>query len=57
MALILCTGADRQLLKTRQLILESAGHRVITALNERELIQHCHDYTFDLAVIRAEPRT
>src|SRR5450759_2378402 len=51
MALILCTGADRQLLKTRQLILERSGHRVITAVDERELIQHCHDHTFDLAVI------
>jgi len=51
MGLILCTGADRRLLTTRQLILERLGHRVITAVDERELIQHCHDYTFDLAVI------
>jgi ActR/RegA family two-component response regulator len=51
MALILCTGADRRLLTTRQLILERSGHRVMTAVNEQELIEHCHDYTFDLAVI------
>ena len=51
MALILCMGADRELLKTRQLILERAGHQVITSLDERELIHHCHHYTFDLAVI------
>jgi hypothetical protein len=50
MALILYGGGST-VVETRQLLLERAGHRMITALNERERIQHCHDYTFDLAVI------
>ena len=51
MALILCTGADKELLKTRQIILERSGHQVLTADDEHQLVDLCHSHTFDLAVI------
>ena len=37
MARVLCTGVDPVLMKTRQLILESAGHTVVAASDEREI--------------------
>ena len=37
MSLVLCTGVDPVLMETRKLILERAGHTVITAMGEREL--------------------
>ena len=51
MALVLCTGVDPVLIKTRQLILQSAGHRVVTAMNESEVTTACRQHTFDIAVI------
>lgn len=51
MALVLCTGADPALMKTRQLLLEGAGHRVVTAADQPALIAACQQHAFDVAVI------
>lgn len=51
MALVLCTGTDAALLQTRKLILERAGHTVISVMDEREMATACQEYVFDLAVI------
>jgi CheY-like chemotaxis protein len=51
MALVLCTGVDQSLIATRKLILEQAGHRVVTAMTDREVESACRDNTFDVAVI------
>jgi DNA-binding response OmpR family regulator len=51
MASVLCTGVDQGLLNTRKLILERAGHKVIPALGEKELVSACTTYAFDVAVI------
>jgi CheY-like chemotaxis protein len=51
MALVLCTGVDPVLMKTRQLILENAGHTVVPASNEREIKAVCGEQKFGVAVI------
>jgi DNA-binding response OmpR family regulator len=51
MALVLCTGVNPQLMKTRKLLLEQAGHKVITASDERTVDNACQKHTFDVAVI------
>jgi hypothetical protein len=51
MALVLCTGVDPVLMKTRQLILADAGHTVIPASDEREVKAVCSQHKFDIAVI------
>ena len=51
MALVLCAGVDRLLIKTRQLLLESAGHTVIPATDESTMISACQKQAFDVAVI------
>jgi CheY-like chemotaxis protein len=51
MALVLCTGVDQSLLQTRKLILEKAGHTVVTATDERDVISACQKNEFDVAVI------
>ena len=51
MAVVLCTGTDPVLLQTRKLILERAGHTVLTVTNERELVTACNQYDFDVAVV------
>jgi hypothetical protein len=51
MALVLCTGIDPSVVRTRQLILERAGHRVISALDEASLINACKQNKFDVAVV------
>jgi CheY-like chemotaxis protein len=51
MALVLCTGVDEALLQTRRLILEGAGHRVVTVTDEPALITACTVHSFDVAVI------
>lgn len=50
-ALILCTGKDPSLLRTRKLILEKAGHTVITATDQRTVAAACQKYKFDVAVL------
>ena len=51
MALVLCTGADMALLKTRRYILEAAGHTVVTVMDEISLRAACAKNKFDVAVI------
>lgn len=51
MAIVLGTGTDPMLMKTRQLILEQAGHTVLPASNEREIETACSQYNFEVAVI------
>jgi hypothetical protein len=51
MALVLCTGVDPSVVRTRQLILERAGHVVIPALDEPSLIAACRQNKFEVAVI------
>lgn len=51
MALVLCTGIDVPLMETRKLILEQAGHTVVTATSEPEIVEACGKHIFDVAVI------
>ena len=51
MALVLCTGVDPVLMKTRQLILQQAGHEVVTAMDEDAVKIACQQRIFDVAVI------
>ena len=51
MALVLCTGVDPVLMKTRQLILENAGHTVVPASDEHEIKAVCGRQKFDVAII------
>jgi CheY-like chemotaxis protein len=51
MALVLSTGNDPVLMKTRQLLLEGAGHTVVPASDEREIRAVCDRQKFDVAVI------
>lgn len=51
MALVVCTGVDPALLETRRMILESAGHNVVSVTNETALRAACEKYPFDIAVI------
>ena len=49
--MVLCTGTDRTLMQTRAMILERAGHTVVPATNEPQLIDACSKVSFDVAVI------
>jgi hypothetical protein len=51
MALVLCTGIDKLLLETRKLILEHAGHTVVSVSDEVSLLNACQKHSFDIAVI------
>jgi len=51
MALVLCTGVDPVLLETRRLLLQHAGHTVVTAMNVRDLTSACEKHRFEVAVI------
>jgi len=51
MALVLCTGVDPVLIKTRRLILEKAGHKVITAADTVTVIKLCQKHKFEVVVI------
>ncbi|HEY6253388.1 MAG TPA: hypothetical protein VI685_25810 [Candidatus Angelobacter sp.] len=51
MATVLCTGVDEGLLQTRKLILERAGHIVITARDQPTVIAACKERAIDVAVI------
>jgi hypothetical protein len=48
MARVLCTGFYASL---RRLILEAAGHVVITASDEATLLKACRLHTFDVAIV------
>jgi DNA-binding NtrC family response regulator len=51
MALVLCTGSDRDLLETRRKALEKAGHTVLLARNKRELQDACTRNKIEIAVL------
>jgi hypothetical protein len=51
MALVLCTGVEQSLLRTRKLILEKAGHTVLTAIDQRDVVAACRKHSFNVAVI------
>lgn len=51
MAVVLCTGVDPILVRTRVLILERAGHTVVPALSGRAVQEFCRSFRFDVAVI------
>ena len=51
MSLVLNTGAYPPLLETRRLVLENAGHIVVTRAAESEIALACQGYPFDVAVI------
>src|SRR5689334_21285751 len=51
MALVLCTGSEPVLMKTRQMILESAGHKVLSAFSGGEVEILCSAFTFHVAVL------
>jgi len=51
MALVLCTGIDLDLMVTRKLILQKAGHTVTSAMHENEIVAACRANAFDVAVI------
>jgi hypothetical protein len=51
MALVLCTGAHATLTRTRHLILENAGHAVVSALDEKQIHEACRKHKFEVAVI------
>ena len=48
MARVLCTGFYASL---RRVILEAAGHVVITASDEPALLKACRSHTFDVAIV------
>jgi hypothetical protein len=50
-ALVLCTGVNKVLLETRKLILERAGHTVVSVIDEPSLLPACQKHSFDVAVI------
>ncbi len=51
MALVLCTGTEPALMESRALLLEQAGHTVVKALDERDLVAACAEHKFDVAVV------
>ena len=51
MALVLCLGSDESLIRTRTLLLERAGHKVVSVRNVRDIEQVCRQHAFDVAVI------
>lgn len=51
MALVLCSGIDPALMETRKLILEHAGHKVVTAMDESSVTAACQEHRFEVAVI------
>jgi hypothetical protein len=50
MARVLCTGAEKALLKTRALMLERAGYEVVTAMTVQEVVSACQKVP-DIVVI------
>jgi DNA-binding NarL/FixJ family response regulator len=51
MSLVLNTGVYPPLLETRRLVLEHAGHIVITRAQDGEIVKACRNYEFDVVVI------
>ena len=51
MVLVLCTGANRALIRTRKFLLERSGYTVIAAMNEEEIAAACKQNGFDVVVL------
>ena len=51
MALVLCTGSNPEAMLARRELLQKAGHRVVTAVNEKELSEACKQHQFEVVVI------
>ena len=51
MSLVLNTGVYPPLLETRRLVLEHAGHIVITKTEDSEIAKACEEFQFDVVVI------
>jgi CheY-like chemotaxis protein len=51
MAVVLCVSTDDLLAKTRRLILEQAGHRVVTAFTVQDVEEACDSHKPDVAVV------
>ena len=51
MAVVLCTGTDDLLLASRRMLLERAGHTVVSALGTHSVQYACRRAGFDVAVI------
>jgi CheY-like chemotaxis protein len=51
MAVVMCVSNDDTLSRTRQLVLESAGHRVLTVTNVFEAAKACAENAVEVAVI------
>ena len=51
MALVLCVGSNPAAMLARRELLQKAGHRVVAALNEKELSDACKKYQFEVVVI------
>ncbi len=59
MAMVLCVGTDDVLMTTRKMILERAGHTVISVTDQDALFSACHDHAVKVAVLgqNMEPRS
>lgn len=51
MVLILCTGFNRALMRTRKILLERAGHTVFAAMNEPAIAAACKQNRVDVVVL------
>ncbi len=51
MAVVLCIGLNRDLIATRKLMLEAAGHTVVTSSNEVEVEKAAATHQFDVVVV------
>jgi len=51
MARILSVSYDETLLRTRELLLESAGHSVVSAFGHHEALESCTTGEFELVII------
>lgn len=51
MARILSVSYDEMLLRTRELLLKSAGHEITSALQHKEAMEACRQTGFDLVII------
>ena len=51
MAMVLCTGFEPSVVRTRQLILERVGHTVVPVLDESVLPTACKQNQFAVAVM------
>jgi hypothetical protein len=51
MAIVLCVGINPELLATRKMILERAGHTTFIATSQPEMERACAEHRFDVVVV------